>query len=252
MSENVIFNLGGGGSNPLNFKVVGGTTQPNSPRENTIWVNTGTAITDWFFGATQPGTPIEGMVWFSVGTSSSAEFNALKKNGVQVYPLSAKQYVGSAWVSKTAKSYQNGSWVEWVTTVYVYKNGTVLPEAGSVIVVGHASNNGTNISGTSDNQASSAFTFSGKVNIKNCSKLNIKLSQSDIYGSAYFTFGIGTSNDITVIYDAVNNMMVAKKQVTATGTDLVASLDISAYSGQSMYILGNGVSAYSVSEIWLS
>ena len=36
---------GGGGG--LNLKVVGGTTQPTNPRENTIWVNTTTAITGY-------------------------------------------------------------------------------------------------------------------------------------------------------------------------------------------------------------
>ena len=56
----------------------------------------------------------EGMVSIFTGTSSPAEFNALKKNGITVYPISAKQYVSGAWVEKTAKSYQNGAWVDWI------------------------------------------------------------------------------------------------------------------------------------------
>lgn len=105
-------NTGGGGVGGLNFQVIGGTTAPNNPKENTIWVNTSTKITGWVFSATQP-TGATGMVWISIGTSSPAEFNALKKNGIQVYPMSAKQYVRGAWVDKTAKSYQNGAWVYW-------------------------------------------------------------------------------------------------------------------------------------------
>ena len=247
-------NVGGGAS--LNFKVVGGTSAPSNPKENTIWVNTSTAITIWDFSATEPhrrsnnknlivypylwtqtgsqsgitytvngdgtisangtasanaychvsntginkgeiileagtytlsgcsdggsnyalniaysydnwatdlqkkvasgsitftidkpakarfyininrGTKVSnlvfkpqlekgstatsfvkgdatGQVWFPVGTSSPVEFNALKKNGITVYPLSAKQYVSGAWVDKTAKSYQNDAWVDW-------------------------------------------------------------------------------------------------------------------------------------------
>lgn len=96
----------------LNFEVVGGTSQPSNPKENTIWVNTNTAITDWVFSATQP-TAATGRVWIPIGTESVVEFNALKKNSVMVYPLSAKQCVGGAWVDKTAKSYQNGEWVDW-------------------------------------------------------------------------------------------------------------------------------------------
>lgn len=104
--------FGGGGAN-LNFKVVG-NLQPTSPRENTIWLNTDQEITSWIFSAAEPETPEEGMVWFSVGTSSPVEFNALKKNAIQVYPLSAKQYVDGAWVTVTAMSYQGGEWVSWI------------------------------------------------------------------------------------------------------------------------------------------
>ena len=45
--------LHGGGGNLMNFKVVGGT-KPSNPKENTIWVNTNTAITGWHFGAEEP------------------------------------------------------------------------------------------------------------------------------------------------------------------------------------------------------
>lgn len=109
----VNFNSGGAGAG-LNFKVVGGTTEPASPSENMIWVNTDAEITSWVFSATQPEAA-EGKVWFFTGTRSAAEFNALRKNGIQICPLSAKQYVSGAWVAKTAKSYQNGAWRDWVT-----------------------------------------------------------------------------------------------------------------------------------------
>lgn len=105
-------NTGGGGSGGLNFQVIGGTTAPSNPKENMIWVNTSTKITSYVFSATQP-TGSAGMVWISTGTSSGVEFNALKKNGIQVYPISAKQYVSGAWVDVTAKSYQNGKLVDW-------------------------------------------------------------------------------------------------------------------------------------------
>ena len=64
MSEMVpMYGFGGSGGGGLNFKVVGGTTQPTNPTENTIWVNTSVSITDWVFSATEPTTPVEGMVW---------------------------------------------------------------------------------------------------------------------------------------------------------------------------------------------
>jgi hypothetical protein len=96
----------------LNFKVVG-NPQPENPKANTIWVDTDVKITGWDFSAAEPVNPAEGIVWIFTGTSSPVEFNALKKNCIQVYPLSAKQYIGGAWVDKVAKSYQNGAWVDW-------------------------------------------------------------------------------------------------------------------------------------------
>lgn len=112
-------NAGGGAS--LNFKVVGGTTAPGSPTENTIWVNTSTAIPSWAFSATEPGSPAAGMVWISTGTSSTVAFNALKKNAIQVYPARAKQYVGGKWVAVDAYIYKSGTWVQFSSEITYYR-----------------------------------------------------------------------------------------------------------------------------------
>ena len=61
----------------------------------------------------------EGAVWIKTGVFSSGAFNALKKNGIQVYPISAKQYIGGAWVDRTAKIYQGGEWHDWMFDLYV-------------------------------------------------------------------------------------------------------------------------------------
>lgn len=108
----------------LNFKVVGGVTQPTGPKENTIWVNTDQKITGWYFHPTQPENMAEGEVWFSVDTYSPVAFNALKKNSIQICPISAKQYVSGMLVNKTAKIYQGGKWVELVADGLIYENGT--------------------------------------------------------------------------------------------------------------------------------
>ena len=221
--EVLIFGAGGGGAN-LNFRVLGGTTQPANPKENDIWVNTDAKITSWVFSVTEPnvydfkcdklkggaddahgilvpfrlkegdvihftipvtttgvfeavrlkdssgkeycvrdfaGTAVaawpagkkvsvrisntvhqigswgndgsaiiikwgsyyheEGMVWFKTSASSTRSFNALKKNGIAVYPNACAQYVNGALVDKVAKTYQDDAWEEW--TVYLIKNG---------------------------------------------------------------------------------------------------------------------------------
>lgn len=122
MADCYIVRRGVGGSGGLNFEVVGGTTQPTSPKENTIWVNTSTAITSWVFSAAQPTNPAAGMVWIATANSSSAPFNALKKNTLQVLPQAAKQYISGAWVDKTAVIYQAGKWVD-LYVFYLFHSG---------------------------------------------------------------------------------------------------------------------------------
>ena len=123
-----MYGFGGGGSgSELNFDVKDFRTEAellaSAGKENRIGVITSVPMTGWRFDANQPEDLQEGEVWISVGTDSPVKFNALKKNGIQVYPIFAKQYVDGAWVNVVAKSYQNSEWVEWVTEVYIFKRG---------------------------------------------------------------------------------------------------------------------------------
>lgn len=141
---------GGSAAASLNFKVVGGTSRPSSPAENTIWVNTATEISSWVLSPVQPEAA-SGLAWITMGSASTAAFNALKKNGIMIYPIAAKQYVDGAWANKTAEIYQNGAWVkfslEW--DGYYFKDGNQYEDitggwsadgwgsySGSTVVVG--------------------------------------------------------------------------------------------------------------------
>ena len=100
----------------LKFVVVGGTTQPTNPTENMIWVVTDTPITGYYFSADAPTNLSNGEVWISVGTSSPVSFEAV--NDLVVYPLAASQQVYGSLTSKVVKTYRNGSWVQWKTSLY--------------------------------------------------------------------------------------------------------------------------------------
>lgn len=114
------------GLSSLNFEVVGGTTQPSDPKENTIWVNTEETITEWVVSAEEPTEPIAGMVWIVTGQKSPASFNILQKNSVNIAIKYVKQYkiseeVGE-WINKSASVYQNDSWKNcW--DLYLFKAG---------------------------------------------------------------------------------------------------------------------------------
>lgn len=250
-------NTGGGAS--LNFKVVGGTSTPASPKENTIWVNTDTEITSWHFGADEPnvcqttvpdsgdpwflsishtlhegdilnftipatvsstfeairiydgsgklyfvrafggaavtgwsaGTKVglvisntsypignwgsdggsaclykwgyyyhnEGTVWIQTGATSPVEFNALKKNGITVYPLSAKQYVGGAWVAKGSSSYQNGAWKSTEYIIVPNTDATWTTSKGTASA--NKTTSGTTVNVTTKASANGTATDSG-------------------------------------------------------------------------------------------
>lgn len=121
-----LYGNGGSGGASLNFKVIGGTTEPVSPSENTIWVNTDTEVTSWAFSTDIPGSPTAGMVWVKTGFESATPFNALKKNEVQVCPFSTQQYLNGAWANKTAMIYTNGVWSLFhPLKEYVIQNGVI-------------------------------------------------------------------------------------------------------------------------------
>ena len=116
---------GSGGANPLNFivKAYPSEVEMNTSTAvaNTIGVVTTNPITGWYFAAEQPENMTEGEVWFKTGTSSNVNFNALKQKSIMVCPLCAKQMVSNELKDVTAKSYQNGEWVDW--NRYLYDSG---------------------------------------------------------------------------------------------------------------------------------
>lgn len=117
---------GSGGGGGLNFRVLGGTSAPPSPKENDIWVNTDVKISSYVISATQPTTHDSGLVWIPTGTSSTVNFNALKKNAIEVCPQSVKQYIDGEWVQIDAYMFRNGNWVQFsevITTLYLYTPG---------------------------------------------------------------------------------------------------------------------------------
>lgn len=239
---------GAGGPSILDFRVVGGTAVPTNPKENTIWVNTDTPITGYVFVAAEPNDPTEGMVWFSTGRSSAVEFNALKKNGIQVYPVSAKQYVSGAWVDVTARSHQGGTWADW--NVYLYKNGVVCEDL-----------TGTWFTEARTNKPAGGITCHPNV-VKNPDSISIRglgggqggiyraTKQIDLtdanrlvlFGSAYNQYSDCDWANL-YIWSAMGTYytdnVVGTYRFTGTSTDVEISIDVSNLNGS--YYIGFGV-----------
>lgn len=238
------FKAGSGGGAPLNFKVVGGT-KPSNPKENTIWVNTDTAITDWVFSATQPAA-VSGRVWIKTGTTSTVEMNVLKKNSIQVCPLNAKQCVGGAWALKDAETYQSGKWNDWA--YWIIGNGA----DGSGITGGFTSEYANQWEFRSDgslklyrdggNAYSSAHVPSKRTfDVTNYNRMTIKVSSFSRKASY---IGLNAPSNL-------GNDSTCKVKISAAGT---YTLDVSGVSG-AMHIQAdldyNGVDMV-VSELYFS
>lgn len=94
----------------LNFEVIGGTSKPSNPKENTIWVNTSTAITSWAFSADEPTAPVSGMVWIYITKDGTIGFNALSENQILLKVAHVRQYSGNKWLPMEGEVYQSGEW----------------------------------------------------------------------------------------------------------------------------------------------
>lgn len=242
----------GGGSGGLDFKIVGGTTEPSNPKENMIWIITDQKITSYIFSATQP-TGSAGMVWISTGTSSPVEFNALKKNGIQVYPIYAKQYVGGAWVHKIAKSYQNGEWCEWVTDLVVLKDGTLYVGTWSVATTVSRFSNGT-ITATYDENKGNGGWLSEKIDTTGHTKLVFRCKVSKVGGaSSGFNFGLSTQtfSGISSYADQLSKM-VAFVPITAVNNNFTEyELELGGIPAGEYYLAVVATATYSIDYIEL-
>ena len=257
MSEGYI--IGGGGS-ALNFKVIAVSSElllPATAKENTIAVITDTAITAYVFSSTAPTSPAEGMVWFATGTNSTVGFNAIKKNGLWVYPTGCQQYVSGAWVSRTAKTYQNGAWVDW--TRWLYNNGD---EVTSVTGGWKSINEGqvTTVKGTDRititqispyNYFCSCLHTTNKIDLSQYVTLYCKLNLKSIVKTGTnlgVCVGINTGTPNAV--DAYRNYMTLNTRTTTIGTQTVAC-DISSIMASAYIEISEAASNLDVFGLWL-
>lgn len=233
MGEAFICRRGGGGIAGLNFKVVGGTTQPTNPRENTIWVNTSDDITGWVFAPKAP-TASEGLVWFAIGNNSPVAFNAIKKNGLWVYPGSCQQYISGAWVTKTAKTYQSNAWKDWL--YWLYDTGVKKVEFQDITTTLY--NTTATVTWGDDSlelyvAGSTSFTFGGAMGATKLMDVSayktLNAQYESISGtSPKFVISVSTSEKPTIDAQVLNGDHIASATLTETKSSAgTLSLDIS-------------------------
>ena len=197
----------------------------------------------------------DGFVWISTGTASAIEINALKKNGIQVYPLSAKQYISGAWVDVEAKSYQNGEWVEWL--MYLYNSGNEYTDiTGGFYYEAKRPQSNQNNGGTASlkknqsnmilTQTSTAGAFGSAI----CAT-NKKIDLADVKNIVCDYSDVKVHHAYLCVWSAIGTYttdnIVAKATILENGGEISegkTSLDTTALSGE--YVVGLYIqSAYS-------
>ena len=234
------------GGVPLNFKVVGGSSEPANPKENTLWVNTETEITGWVFSAEAPENPAEGMVWILTATSAATFFNALKKNGLRVYPASCKQFEGGVFQSKIAKIYQSGAWKEWRNYLYNGGNECVDLSGGWSVAFSDAYGAATKkastlyVSNTVSTVYGGLIRANRMVDLTNAKTLN-----------AYVT--ACTGNGVVLAASLNTDIYKGTSAIVRMGSLGRHSLDVSKLSGSFYLYYGGNPSTGSgeVSQVWL-
>jgi hypothetical protein len=211
--------------------------------------NTGSnpAFSVWF-ALYLVGNPI----WISTGASGNVEFNALKKNGIQVYPISAKQYINNAWVDKEAKTYQNGKWVGW--TNYLYNQGDQCSSITGGWKSALSGGISVDLSGaqivfsvTSSTKRDASVYTNNKIDVTNYKSLIVRMTAAkgaSDYSGWKFQVGISSANTAykpTFTTYTQNNSSVL--------TDV--KVDISGITGSYYVAIYSDVANGTIDKVWL-
>lgn len=233
---------GGGGA--LNLKVVGGTTQPTNPRENTIWINTSVAITGYVLSPTQPETGTEGLVWLRTA-EKGIEINVDRKGRLLIHLNACTMYTSEGWQIALGYAYVSDKWKTINTYIALIKGGTMIAEF-------------KNTSGSRLIQQSGYVAFSGTgagyhtmwvddVDLTGSTTLFVEgeFNPSGAASGTGFVIGIWDNNTTDMKYTNAKAVASYYKKTSAT-------LDISSYSGKfkvgfaSVYTCGNKIKTFEI------
>lgn len=246
---NAIDNAAGG----LNFEVVSGTTEPTNLKENTIWVNTTTNITNHVFSAKAPTTYSEGTVWFELSATGNVGVKAIDDNTdfIELHPRAVYQRISNTWQEKTASVYQNGSWVTFMNVLYVLKNGVVNPAMGTYVNVARSPMSNGVITATQNSSYGNYGYFSQLVTLNGSFKtLRFHVNVTSVLDSTY-KLRVGVSKKAMVEGQFTDNSgKFSAYKALDVGTQW-ANIDISGLSGD-YYISFCSIASFTMDEIVLT
>ena len=192
----------------------------------------------------------EGAVWISTGTNSPTAFNALKKNNVTVYPLSAEQCIDGVWRVMDAETYQNGVWVEWIPIGALYWHGNectditggwtskawkMQSDAGTTAQTFEIARNSDHLMFTKTGDIGAVMYAEKSIDLTNVKTIHFKGEMSMASRANWVAFHVWTNMNGT--YWATNS--VASVNTSTSEAIQEFALDVSALTGN--YFLGFGI-----------
>lgn len=235
-----LFGFGSGGSGGgLNFKLVGGVTQPAGPSANTIWVNTDEAITGYIFCSEAPEVTSadDGLVVILTGTASGAEFNALKKNTIMLYPTSVKQCINGVLTDVAAYIYMDG-WA-LVGEVALYADGALSVPYTFLLTPENATGtvgDTTVVLKTVADKVSEAFICLGPLDLTYIGSIEMVYTLASAASIASDAYGaIFVAKEKVASYAdaaAISENKVSKLVNNKPTADLTTSLNVTSLSGK--------------------
>lgn len=214
----------------LNFAVVGGTTQPENPVENTIWISTDTEITSWALSNNDPTAPTEGMVRIGIRTNGTATFNALQENAIDITPSSARQYISGEWIKKDCVVYQGGAWVLPILNIIPDSIGSMTASENAEVTAG--TDNVEIYAGSNAEQGPASYAMPAEVSGFSTMHIDAALT-IDNAGSSEYTVSIGIFSDAACANQIAGYTVSTPEE--GTNLTIYETYDISAVSG-SVYV----------------
>ena len=241
---------GGGSGGGLNFAVRGYASvdaMPASTKENTLAIITAAEMNGYAFDAVPPESPADGVVWIGTDTSGDVTFNALKKNGLQIYPNLCKQYVSGGWVRLEAYIFQNGEWVQFS----VAWDGTLYDNGNQYEDITGGWLNSTNddyLANSVWSQANYSPTVrtANKIDLTGFATLHVTYSAAEVA----VAFGVTEFEEVT---SAQNHWAASKQSISSQGT---YSVDVSSLNGEYYIALVAGTAynqdcGFRAIKVWL-
>lgn len=239
-----------GGAVSVNYDVVGGTTQP-AGKENRFWVNTSQAIPKFYikeiYGKSNdiwPGPMPQGTV---IVCMNGVQFPFVPYRGTKgavMYPSSAYQWDGAAWVHRQVQFYYRGGWRE--LDKIIYDNGiTALTWTPYTVSSGSASNTGSVLQlGASITSGSVpvAQMESSVIDVSPFKTLSFTISNSMVSNSpsCHTRIGFRPSSGL-VTYAAQANGWSAVYYTNAANIDGTYVVDVSGVSGNQYFSIWQSV-----------